>query len=46
MLLQMRTGLVHSQGSVFAFVKKKFGLRGNYMKVYKAFCAMHHLEED
>jgi len=45
MLLQMRTGLVHSQGSVFAFVKKKFGLRGNHEKVYKAYCKMHNLEE-
>jgi hypothetical protein len=46
MLLQMRTGLVHSKGSVFNFVKKKFNLHGNHAKVYKAFCAMHHLEEE
>lgn len=46
MLLQMRTGLVHSKGSVFNFVKKKFGLRGNHAKVYKAFCAMHNLDEE
>jgi len=45
MLLQMRTGLRYSKGSVFNFVKKKFGLRGNHEKVYKAFCTMHNLEE-
>jgi hypothetical protein len=45
MKLQMQTGLRHSQGSVFNLVKKKFGLRGNHEKVYKAFCKQHSLEE-
>jgi len=45
MHVQMETGLVYSKGSVFNYVKTKFGLRGNHKKVYKAYCKMHNLEE-
>lgn len=45
MRLTMRTGMQLRQGRVFPYVKKRFGLKGNHEKVYKAFCAMHGLEE-
>lgn len=43
MKLEMR-GLRHSKGSVYAHVKRRFGLKGNRQKVYEAFCDMHGLE--
>ena len=35
--LEMK-GLRHSQGSVYAYVKRRFGLKGNRQKVYDTFC--------
>lgn len=44
MKLEMK-GLRHSQGSVYAHVKRLYGLKGNRQKVYDKFCEMHNLEK-
>ena len=33
-------GLKHSRGSVYAHIKKVYGLRGNKMSVYTQFCEL------
>lgn len=40
------SGLRHSQGSVYAYVKRVYGLRGNRASVYQQFCAMHGLSPE
>lgn len=34
------TGLKHSRGSVYAHVKRVYGLRGNKQSVYTQFCEL------
>lgn len=34
-------GLRHSRGSVYAFVKRTFNLKGNKRSVYEQFCTLH-----
>lgn len=37
-------GLKHRQGSVYAYIKKRFNLKGNKQRVYDQFCDMHSLD--
>lgn len=37
-------GLKHSQGSVYAYIKNRFNLKGNKQRVYDQFCDMHSLD--
>ena len=38
-------GLKHSRGSVYALVKREFGLRGNKRSVYTQFCELVEREK-
>lgn len=44
MRLEMK-GMRHSRGSVFAYVKRTFNLKGNKQRVYDQFIAMHPMLE-
>lgn len=37
-------GLKHSRGSVYAYVKRSYGLKGSKQSVLEQFCRMHGLE--
>lgn len=52
-LLQLKYGMqlamkgirIHPRRAVFPYVKQQYGLHGSREVVYRAFCAMHGLEE-
>ena len=38
-------GMKHSRGSVYALIKREFGLRGNKQRVYTQFCELVEKEK-